>query len=223
MMSSISIINYLKELKNNNSREWFNDHKADYSAARDAFETLTQRFIDLLQNEDELIYGVKPKECIFRIYRDVRFSKDKSPYKTQFGAYISRGGRKSELCGYYLHLEPGASMLAGGLHMPPSNILYEVRDAIYADPDDLKKIINAPSFKKDFGKIEGDKLKMAPKGFSKDFEDIDLLKYKSFTICYPLEDEQIGQNNFIAEGVVVFKKMKPFNDFFNRAILAMES
>lgn len=223
MNSIISIINYLKQLKDNNNREWFNEHKDEYLVIRDAFEALTQQFIDLLQLEDNLIVGLKAKDCIFRIYRDVRFSKDKSPYKTYLGAYISQGGRKSKFCGYYLHLEPDTSLLAGGLHCPDANVLYEVRDAIYAETADFKNIINAPDFLNTFKTISGDQLKRGPKDFPKDFEDIDLLKYKSYDLISYINEADLGKDDFIVNGMKTFRAAKPFNDFFNKAILAMES
>jgi len=217
------ILNFLRQLKANNDREWFNEHKAEFLEVKAHFEVLTQNLIDTLGLEDSALHGLKAKDCVFRIYRDVRFSKDKSPYKTHLGAYINQGGRKGQTCGYYLHLEPGASVLVGGIYAPPAPILYEVRDAIYADNEDFKAIIHAPAFKKTFGAMEGDKLKLGPKGFPKDFEDIELLKHKSFLATYNMSDREVSDPDFVANSVAICKLMKPFNDFFNRAILAMNS
>lgn len=222
MTNLVSIVNFLQTLKENNNREWFNEHKAEFLAVKEEFEALTQNLIDTLGLEDELVRGLKAKDCIFRIYRDMRFSKDKSPYKTHLGAYINQGGRKGETCGYYFHLEPGATMLAGGLYAPPAPILFEVRDAIYADNEEFKSIINDDHFKSVFGTMGGEKLKKGPKGFPKDFEDIELLKHKSFLATYMVSDAELLKADFIDKSLSVFKTMKPFNDFFNRAIQAME-
>lgn len=222
MTTPSNILSFLTQLKENNTREWFNEHKNEFLAVKDDFEVITQQLIDLLGLDDENVRGLKAKDCIFRIYRDVRFAKDKSPYKTHFGAYINQGGRKGETCGYYFHLEPGGTMLAGGLYAPPAPILFEIRDAIYADNADFKAIINAAAFKKAFGALEGDKLKRGPKGFPKDFEDIELLKHKSFLATHMLSDEDLISDVFFDKSMAIFKAMKPFNNFFNRAILAMD-
>lgn len=223
MTSTYNILHFLSALKANNNREWFNEHKGEFLAVKEEFEIFTQELINNLGIEDERVRGLKAKDCIFRIYRDVRFSKDKSPYKTHFGAYINQGGRKGETCGYYFHLEPGGTMLAGGLYAPPAPILFEVRDAIYADNEDFKAIINDKQFKLTFGEMEGEKLKRGPKGFPKDFEDIELLKHKSFLATHNISDDELISNSFLKKCITTFKVMKPFNNFFNRAILAMEN
>lgn len=217
-----TILDFLTELQANNNREWFNENKAQFLKAKEAFEIVTEELIAKVELFDPNIKGLKAKDCIFRIYRDVRFSKDKSPYKTHFGAYINQGGRKGKTCGYYLHIEPNATMVAGGIYSPPSDVLYEVRDAIYADTDEFKDIILSDDFKSTFGEMEGDKLKRAPKGFPKDFEDIELLKHKSFICTKLLSNEDVCAKSFFENTLPLFKAMKPFNDFFNRAILAMD-
>lgn len=216
------ILDFLSQLKVNNNREWFNENKAKFLEVKDAFESLTQTMIELLQMHDENLKNIVAKDCVFRIYRDVRFGKDKSPYKTHLGAYINRTGRKGDTCGYYFHLEPGATILAGGVYCPPSPLLFEVRDAIYADTEEFKAIINTDDFKRLFGEIEGEKLKRAPKGFPKDFEDIELLKHKSFLITNSISDDMLLKDDFTHYSLEVFNAMKPFNDFLNRAILSVE-
>lgn len=217
------ILDFLSDLKENNNREWFNENKSQFLSAKEAFEALTQKLIDRLQLEDESIQGLQAKDCIFRIYRDVRFSKDKSPYKTHMGAYISQGGRKSEMCGYYFHLEPGdQSMLAGGLYAPSSPILFEVRDAIYADTEEFKAIIEHPDFIASFGHMQGDKLKLAPKGFPKDFEEIEWLKHKTFLALHKVSDKALGNANFMDRAMTTFRHLQDFNEFFNRAIREIE-
>lgn len=222
MSKTANILAFLTKLQENNNREWFNANKDEFLSVKQDFETLTQEFITALEIEDELIKNVTPKECVFRIYRDVRFGKNKSPYKNHFGAYINQGGRKGPTCGYYIHIEPGATMIAGGLYTPPSPILFEARDAIYADAEDFKAIINSKSFKDTFGEMEGEKLKRGPKDFPKDFEDIELLKHKSFVATRYVSDEELISKDFFEKTMDTCRAMKPFNDFFNRAILAMD-
>lgn len=221
-MSTTNILNYLKQLQVNNNREWFNENKSLFLEVKESFEQLTEGFIAQISAFDPRIKDLKAKDCVFRIYRDVRFGKDKSPYKTHFGAYINQGGRKGKTCGYYIHIEPDATMIAGGIYGPPADVLFEIRDAIYADTDEFKEIIHSEEFVAHFGEIEGDKLKRAPKGFPKDFEDIELLKHKSFICTKMLTNDELCSPTFVAETMTLFKAMKPFNDFFNRAILAME-
>lgn len=221
-MHTAIVLNFLKQLQANNNREWFNDNKALFLEAKESFEALTEELITQIELFDPSIKGLKAKDCIFRIYRDVRFSKDKSPYKTHFGAYINQGGRKGKTCGYYIHIEPDATMIAGGIYNPPSDVLYEIRDAIYADTEDFKAIIHATDFKAHFGEIEGDKLKRAPKGFPKDFEAIELLKHKSYICTKTCDNDAVYSDDFTIQSIPVLQAMKPFNDFFNRAIRAME-
>lgn len=222
MSKTAPILSFLMKLRENNNREWFNANKEEFLHVKVLFEELTLEFITALEAEDDLIKNVTPKECIFRIYRDVRFGKDKSPYKTHFGAYINRGGRKGPTCGYYLHLEPEGTMIAGGLYSPPAPILFEARDAIYADTDDFKAILDSKQFKDTFGEMEGEKLKRGPKDFPKDFEDIELLKHKSFIATYDVSNEDLVKDDFFENTMGVFRAMRPFNNFFNRAILAMD-
>jgi len=223
MQTIKAILDFLSELESHNQREWFQEHKGAFEEIKASFEHMTQSLIDLLQLEDESFSGLQAKDCIFRIYRDLRFSKDTAPYKTHLGAYLAPGGRKSELCGYYLQLKPhGQSLIAGGLFAPSPAVLYEVRDAIYAAPEDFKAIISAPAFVKTFGSIEGEKLKRAPKGFPKSFEAVDLLKHKSFIARRTLSDAQVSSENFTTLALNTFRKLRPFNDFFNKAIRHME-
>lgn len=216
------ILTFLTELNENNNREWFNEQKPRFQELRLQFEDIVQQFIDELGKTNSAIANQKAKDCIFRIYKDVRFSKDKRPYKTSFSAHISEGGRKGNLCGHYLHIEPNGTILAGGTWAPPSNILYEIRDAIYADNEEFKDIVYSDEFKANFGELEGTKLKNGPKGFPKDFEDIELLKYKSFLAIHRLDDKQVLDETFFNHSVQVFEQMRPLNNFINRAIKHMD-
>jgi uncharacterized protein (TIGR02453 family) len=209
---------FLRLLQKNNNREWFNANKSLYDEAKQEFEHITELLIHEIASFDKGISGLVPKDCIFRIYRDVRFSADKSPYKTNFGAYLSKGGKKSFFAGYYLHLEPKESLLAGGIYMPPPNVLKVVRQEIYENIEEFKGIISEPSFVKHFGGFSGDKLRTAPKGFPKEFPDIDLLKYKNYTVLESLTDAELSKDNILLQLKEGFKVMYSLNKFLNNAI-----
>jgi len=216
---SLSIaLEFLKQLKKNNDRNWFNSNKKLYQAAKDEFEQFINMLIPLIQDIDSEVDVFTAKECMFRINRDIRFSNDKSPYKTNFGAYIARGGRKSPYAGYYVHLEPSQSFVGGGIYMPESRFLRAVRNEIYEHTSEYKKIISDQSFKKYFSEIYGDKLKTAPKGFPQEFEDIDLLRNKHYAVVYNVDDRFWFKNSVLNEITEIFKIQYRFNNFMNRAI-----
>ncbi|MBT6684763.1 MAG: DUF2461 domain-containing protein [Bacteroidetes bacterium] len=212
------IFEFLEGIKNNNNREWFHANKEKYNFAKTEFETLVNSLISEISIFDSDIENVVAKDCIFRIFKDVRFSKDKTPYKPNFGAYIVRGGKKSGFAGYYLHVEPNMSFLGGGVHMPQSPELKAIREGIFNNVVEFKKIIANKNFSKHFKEFYGEKLKNPPRGFSKEFPDIELLKYKSYIVVHELSDEEILGKSFEKIALDVFKLMKPFNDFINRAI-----
>lgn len=212
------IFEFLKELTVNNNKEWFQENKPKYQQAKKEFESYVNELIAIVHAIDPTVGHPHAKDCIFRIFRDVRFSKDKTPYKNNFGAYVAHGGRKSPYGGYYLHIEPDNSFIGGGIYCPQPNVLKAVRESIVEYPDDYKKIIEDKSFKKVFPEIWGDRLKTAPKGFPKDDPNIDLIKLKSYTLITALSDKQIGSKNIENKISEVFKIMKPYNDFLNSAI-----
>jgi len=216
------VFDFLTQLKANNNREWFNDNKALFNKAKASFETSMQKFIDLVHEIDPGVGELTAKECVFRIYRDTRFAKDKTPYKINMGGFVAKGGRKSPLAGYYLHVEPGDSMVAGGIYCPPSDILKAVRREIYNFADEYKAIINDESFKEVFPQKFEDKLKMAPKGFPKDFEDIELLKYKSFTPFHVASDEELMNDKELKNIRHIIETLEPHNTFINRGITSEE-
>jgi uncharacterized protein (TIGR02453 family) len=212
-------LQFLRDLKENNNREWFGAHKKEYEAARRNTDALVLDLTGRLARIDPSIGMPELKECTFRIYRDVRFSPDKSPYKTHFGIYVAKGGRKSILPGYYLHIEPGASMMAGGVYMPEPGILKSIRNEIYFNSAEFRGIIGDPGFVRIFGQIDPfDKLKKAPKDFPADYPDIELLKYKSYTVFHYVTDEQLLASSFTGYAESVYKTMVPFQDFLRRAI-----
>lgn len=216
------VFDFLTQLKANNNRDWFNENKALFNKAKASFEASMQQFIDIVHDIDPSVGDLTPKECVFRIYRDTRFSKDKTPYKTNMGGFVAKGGRKSTMAGYYLHVEPGACMIAGGSYCPPADILKAIRREIYNFADEYKAIIQDKEFVKVFPEKFEDKLKMAPKGFPKDFEDIELLKYKSFAPLHAASDDELTGNNAVDNMRHVIKTLEPHNSFINRGITTEE-
>ncbi len=213
------VIKFLDNICKNNNREWFAEHKNEYLAAKETVEKITQEVIDKLSLTDPNIAGLQAKDCMFRIYRDVRFSKDKSPYKEYFGSFIAPGGRKSINSGYYIHLQKGHFMIGGGVYEVPPEILRKCRDGIYYNSKDFKAILENKVFKKTFGGLEEEwKMKMPPRDFPKDFPDIELLKYKNYALGKGLTEKELLAPDFVEKVVADFKIMTPFNNFFNEAM-----
>jgi len=218
-MDTKQLLNYFTDLSQNNNREWFQANKPIFDKLRKEFETYINELIPEIRKFDNSIGLITAKECVFRIYRDVRFSKDKTPYKTHFGAFIANGGRKSYQPGYYLHLADGESMIAGGVHMPPPETLKAIRNEIYYNSDDLKKILNNKTFARYFpGLSDWDKLKRPPKGFPADFADVDLLKHKSFTVAHTVKNSVVEGDDFFKYILKVFKVMHPLNAYLDEAM-----
>jgi uncharacterized protein (TIGR02453 family) len=212
------IIEFLTDLSENNNRDWFKTNKDYYEEARGEFISMVENLIPALAVTNPLIGNLAVKDTIFRIYRDVRFSKDKSPYKTAFGAYIAPGGRKSMLPGHYFHIEPGNCFVAGGSHNPQSDHLKSIRSEIYYKSSEFNSIINEDDFVKLFGELIGDKLKRPPIGFPTDFDDIELLKFKEYIVIHKFDDKTVERLDFLNLAVAVFEKMNPFIEFLNRAL-----
>jgi uncharacterized protein (TIGR02453 family) len=216
---SKSIIPFLKELKKNNNKEWFEANKKQFEKAKAELSVVVQELIDGIKNFEPGVAGILAKDTMFRIYRDIRFSNDKTPYKTNMGAWISPGGKKSTNAGYYIHIEPGNSFLAGGKHMPEGDELKAIRQEIDYNLDEFNKILNAPEYKKLFGgTLDGDKLKTVPKGYDASNPAIEHLKMKSFIAYRKLADKDIDSKDLMKDVLHSFKAMKPLNDFLNRAI-----
>jgi uncharacterized protein (TIGR02453 family) len=214
-----STFKFLKALRENNNRDWFQKHKNEYETAKNNFEDFVNKLISGISAFDSGVRGLEAKKCVFRIYRDVRFSHDKSPYKTNFGAGINPGGKKSMKAGYYFHVESGASFIGGGIYMPPSPELNAVRLAIYNHPKEFKKIIHKKSFVDSFGELWGEKLKTSPKDFPKDFVDIDLLRYKSYIVGQDhIKDKEMLSPDLLKNSIRLCKEIYPFLNFINRAI-----
>ncbi|MCF8304002.1 MAG: DUF2461 domain-containing protein [Bacteroidales bacterium] len=213
------MLNFLDQLEQNNTKEWFNENRQLYEDARAEFKKLVTELIGRITMFDPELQSLTPKESIFRIHRDIRFSKDKTPYKTNFGAVLGKGGRKSPYAGYYVHIEPGASFLGGGSYHPGKDVLKKIREEIYFNPTEFQSIIHEPDFKKLFGNLmEFDALKRPPKDYPNDFEHINLLMYRSYIVGHNVPDRILLEQNPIEYAEAVYLTMKPFKDFINRAL-----
>lgn len=212
-------VEFLADLKENNDREWFAENKKAYQAAKDNLEeVVAQIILGLVPYEPEFA-NLEAKKSIFRIFRDARFSKNKAPYKPNMGAWMTRGGRKSPYAGFYLHVEPGGnSFLAGGVYHPESKILKAIREGIDYDAGSLREIIADPIFIKQFGEMEGEKVKTSPKGYSKDHPALDLLRHKSFLMSQNLSDAKLVENDFVEKALKVFHAMIPLNNYLNLSV-----
>jgi len=213
-----NVIDFLIHLKVNNDRNWFKENDALYRNAKAEFEAYIDKLIPELKNMDSSIDVESAKSCTFRIFRDVRFSKNKEPYKTNMGGYISKGGRKSVFAGYYVHFEPDASFLGGGIYMPQSPYLKAIRTAIYNDTESFKTIINDPDFKTTFKGIHGEKLKSAPRGFSKDFPDLELIKNKHYAVGKDVSNDFWIKGDPVAKAMKIFQVQYKFNNYLNKIV-----
>lgn len=212
------VLDFLTDLSVNNNREWYNANKKRYEESREKVLFLTEVLINEIRKFDPEIPVLDPKDCVFRIFRDVRFSNDKRPYKTNFGAFIAKGGRKSINAGYYFHIDPTGSFAGGGVYMPANEPLKAIREYIAENGEEFLDIIQDKNFKKIYPELMDDKLKTAPKGFPKDHEFIDLLRYKSFVFSNQFNKSQVSANNYIELLVQSFKTLQPVNKFLNDAL-----
>ena len=212
------IFHFLIDLQINNNRKWFNDNKIRYEEAKDEFLLFLDGFLPQLKSIDPQINIEDPKKYMFRIYRDVRFSKNKAPYKTNFGAYIAKDGRKSGNAGYYIHIEPDHCFIGGGIYKPDAESLKAIRQYIFNHTRDFKSIIENEEFHSYFPEIHGEKLKRAPKDFPNDFENIELLKHKSYAMIHRVENEFWFQKDLQKHLIEIYKYLLPFNHFLNKSI-----
>ena len=212
-------LDFLKKLDKNNDREWFQANKKAFDAAQDNMTAFAGYLIGEIGKFDDAVADIDPKTCVFRIYRDVRFSKDKSPYKVNLGAYISPGGRKSMQPGYYFHLQPGASFVAGGKHIPDGPELLKIRTAIAAKTDEFLKIINKKNYSETFGEMRGERLKSAPKGFDPEHKAVEHLKLKEYMAFAELHDDKfLISPEFPKYLVKTMKEMFPLISFLRKAL-----
>ncbi len=213
-------ITFLKSLSKNNSREWFEKNKPKFLIAKAEFENFIGDLLKEMSGFDPSLTGLIPKKLIFRIYRDVRFSKDKRPYKTNFGAAFSSSGKGLGNPGYYLHIEPGnKSFVAVGLYQPVPDVLAKVRQEIDYNGDKLRIIMAEKKFKKLFGDFwDEDKLKRPPKGYADDHKYIEWIKLKSFIVTHELKDTELVDKKFKKHIAELYKVVMPINGFLQQAL-----
>jgi len=220
-MLAQSTVQFLKSLSKNNNKPWFDANRTKYDASRKDFENFIQELINAFGKKDVSVAALTAKACMFRINRDVRFSKDKSPYKKNFAASINKGGKKSMFAGYYFHLEPGNSFIGGGIWMPMLAETQKIRQEIDYCFDEFKKIITAKKFLTVYKTLDQDKefrLANVPKGYTKDNPAADYLKYKSWIAMKAFADTELTSKDLLKKSVEAFVAIQPLLDFLNRAI-----
>lgn len=212
------IMDFLKDLALHNERPWFQENKVRYEEAKKAFEELTNDLIVRIGAFDDSVKNLSPNDCVYRIYRDVRFSHDKSPYKKHFGCFINSRGKNSLHGGYYFHLQPNESMLGGGCWWLPTKILNVVRQTIVDQEQIFTEIVEEPVFKNLYPKLTYDPLKTIPRGMPKDFNHPEYIKCRNYCVGTNLEDSFFEEKNWMDEMIKRFKLMKPFVDFINDTV-----
>ena len=220
-MLSKDTLQFLDDLKANNNRDWFLENKKRYEAVKKDYQQLVGDFLDVMKPLDPSLEMLEVKNCTFRINRDIRFSKDKTPYKSHLGVWLSSGVKGMNRSGYYLHLEKGASFIAGGLYCPEPEDLKKMRKEIAYFHDDLETILNKKYFKKefkDFDRNEKNMLKNPPRGFEKEHPAIEFLKLKSFESSQRIDISEATKKDFVATMSKKLIVLKPLNDFINRAL-----
>jgi uncharacterized protein (TIGR02453 family) len=214
-------LQFLDDLKKNNNRDWFQDNKKRYEVFKKDYHQLVSDFLDAMKPLDPSLELLEVKNCTFRINRDIRFSKDKSPYKAHLGVWMSTGAKGANRAGYYVHIEKGASFIAGGFYSPDPEDLKKVRKEIAFFYDDLQEILNDKNFKKEFGSLdinENNSLKSMPRGYEKDHPAIEFLKLKSFTATQKYDISEVTQKDFVSTVSKKLIALKPLNEFINRAL-----
>lgn len=223
-MNTQLILKYLNDLSENNNREWYHAHKAEYKEANEEFEALVQSFIFGIGKFDSSVIHNEPKKLTFKLVRDTRFSHDKSPYNPAFRAHISSMGKLPVPVGYYLMIKPGnQSFLGGGLFADMfKDATTRIRDYIAKNGEEWEEIIHAPDFQKHF-RVQGTALKKVPAGYDKEHPQAEYLKFKSWYLEYPVKDEDMNDaEEFLAKATEIFQIMKPFNDYLNKALAGFQ-
>lgn len=202
-------LTFFKDLGKNNNRDWFNEHKPAFKKVEAEVKHFYNALLEMMQEHDEV-----DKLKMFRIYRDVRFSKDKTPYKTHFGGSLAR--KKPHLRGgYYLHIAPGDSFIATGFWEPNKEDLFRIRKEFEIDDTEIRAIIGSKKFKDIWGEFVGDEVKTAPKGFNKEHSAIDLIKKKQFIFVKKFSDKEITSPEFLNEINKAFKTIRPYFDYMS--------
>lgn len=212
-------LKFLRDIKRNNNKEWFHSNKDRYQTARENFLEFITKVVNQLKEFDPDLEAIEPSRCLFRINRDIRFSKDKKPYKTNFGANPSKGGRKVYRAGYYFHLEPGMSFIAGGIWMPEGEDLAKIRQEIDYCFSDFREIIGDKKFKSKFGELDREaELTRPPKGYEADNPALHYLKLKSFTVTAEVTDAEVMSGRIVRHTLDHFRAIIPFVHFLNRCL-----
>ena len=220
MLQSSTLL-FLKQLAKNNNKPWFDANRKKYDEAKKDFENFIQALIEQFGKKDPPIAALTAKSCLFRINRDIRFSKDKTPYKKNFAASINKGGKKSLLAGYYFHLEPGNSFIGGGIWMPMPAETQKIRQEIDYCYDEFKKIIHSKKFAGIYAGLDredGIRLTNVPKGYEKDNPAAEFLKLKSWVAMSPLTDAALTSKGLLKQSVEALSAIQPLIDFLNRAV-----
>jgi len=212
------LISFLSKLGSNNNKDWFNQNRKEYEALRANWIGFVDELIQSIQAFDPAIGMLDPKKCIFRINKDIRFSKNKSPYKTNFGVIITHGGKKEIFSGYYLHIDPKEIFIAGGSYQPPADMLSSIRQEIDYNFEEFNKIVSNKKCCSLFGELKGNKLSRPPKGYDLENPAINYLKHKGFIWVQNFKVKELYDPNFQKTIVESFKEMKPLNNFINRTI-----
>ena len=219
-MIQASTLQFLKALKKNNNREWFEKNRPKYENAKQDYLAFVTEVLDGMKLKDKTLHFLEPKQCVFRIHRDARFSKNKDPYKTNFGASFSLGAKKIDTAGYYFHLEPGACFIGGGFWFPMAPELNKIRQEMDYCFKEFKSIINAKKFKNNYGVLnETDKLVRPPKGYEPNNPAIEYLKLKNFTATMEITDADVLNKNLVKKVISSFEALSPLVHFLNKAIV----
>lgn len=222
-MLSKDSLQFLDDLKANNNRDWFLDNKKQYEVFKKDYQQLVADFLDAMKPLDPTLEMLEVKNCTFRINRDIRFSKDKSPYKDHVGIWMSSGAKGMNRSGYYVHIARAGSFIAGGFYCPEAEDLKKVRKEIAFFHEDLEEIMHDKNFQKEFGDFdrnENNLLKNPPRGYEKDHPAIEFLKLKSFETSQKFNIEEVLKEDFVSKMTQKLIVLKPLNDFINRALTA---
>ncbi len=222
-MLSKDSLQFLDDLKANNNRDWFLENKKRYEIFRKDYHQLVADFLNIMKPLDPTLEMLEVKNCTFRINRDIRFSKDKSPYKNHIGVWLSSGSKGMNRSGYYIHISRTGSFIAGGLYCPEAEDLKKVRKEIAYFHEDLEAILEEKSFQKEFGNFDRNAenvLKNPPRGYEKEHPAIELLKLKSFETSQKFDIEEVTKEDFVSKMTQKLILLKPLNDFINRALLS---
>lgn len=219
-MVQASTLKFLSQLQKNNNKPWFDKNRPAYENAKSDFLSMVDKLIPAIASFDSTIAGLEARNCVFRINRDVRFSKDKKPYKHNMAAYFNKDGKKGLGAGYYLHIEPGKSFAAAGIWMPEPAVLAKIRQEIDYNLNDWNKILKQAAFRKNFekGLDTSEILSRPPKGYTEDNPALEFLKLKCFVVMHVISDKDITEKNFVKKVAAVFQSAKPLISFLNTAV-----